>query len=122
MSQIFKKIILPFFGKDNSFWSVESRICISLTSLIANSARILNMDRILHIYKVGQIPLVPLVRVELHSLGLGVSGSPPLPPLLHSLEQGWISDMGIHGPTFVPKSGYFLLIWVKVCPQKLAFS
>ena len=35
--------------------------------------------------------------------------------------QGWISDMGIDGPTFVPKSGYFLLIWVKVCPQKLAF-
>ena len=21
--------------------------------------------------------------------------------------QGWISDMGINGPTFVPKSGYF---------------
>ena len=36
--------------------------------------------------------------------------------------QGWISDMGINGPTFVSKSGYFLLIWVKVCPQKLAFS
>ena len=36
-------------------------------------------------------------------------------------QQGWISDMGIDGPTFVPKSGYFLLIWVKVCPQKLAF-
>ena len=36
--------------------------------------------------------------------------------------QGWISDMRIDGPTFVPKSGYFLLIWVKVCPQKLAFS
>ena len=36
--------------------------------------------------------------------------------------QGWISDMGIDGPTFVPKSGYFLLIWVKVCPQKLVFS
>ena len=31
--------------------------------------------------------------------------------------------MGIEGPTFVPKSGYFfLLIWVKVRPQKLAFS
>ena len=30
--------------------------------------------------------------------------------------------MGTDGPTFVPKSGYFLLIWVKVCPQKLAFS
>ena len=30
--------------------------------------------------------------------------------------------MGIDGPTFVPKSGYFLLIWVKVCPQKLVFS
>ena len=29
--------------------------------------------------------------------------------------------MGIDGPTFVPKSGYFLPIWVKVCPQKLAF-
>ena len=28
--------------------------------------------------------------------------------------------MGIDGPTFVPKSG-FLLISVKVCPQKLAF-
>ena len=38
------------------------------------------------------------------------------------LDQGWISDMGINGPTFVPKSGYFLLIWVKVCPQKLDFS
>ena len=37
-------------------------------------------------------------------------------------EQGWISDMGIDGPTFDPKSGYFLLIWGKVCPQKLAFS
>ena len=37
------------------------------------------------------------------------------------VEQGWISDTGIDGPTFVPKSGYFLLIWVKVCPQKLAF-
>ena len=37
-------------------------------------------------------------------------------------EQGWISDMGIDGPTFVPKSGYFLPILVKVCPQKLAFS
>ena len=30
--------------------------------------------------------------------------------------------MEIDGPTFVPKSGYFLLIWVKACPQKLAFS
>ena len=30
--------------------------------------------------------------------------------------------MRIDGPTFVPKSGDFLLIWVKVCPQKLAFS
>ena len=39
-----------------------------------------------------------------------------------TLSQGWISDMGIDGPTFVPKSGYFLLIWVKVCPQKLTFS
>ena len=29
---------------------------------------------------------------------------------------------GTNGPTFVPKGGYFLLIWVKVCPQKLAFS
>ena len=37
-------------------------------------------------------------------------------------NQGWISDMGIDGPTFVPKSGYFLPILVKVCPQKLAFS
>ena len=36
--------------------------------------------------------------------------------------QGWISDMGMDGPTFVPKSGYFLPILVKVCPQKLAFS
>ena len=35
--------------------------------------------------------------------------------------QGWISDMGIDGPTFVPKGGYFLPILVKVCPQKLAF-
>ena len=38
------------------------------------------------------------------------------------LLQGWISDRGIDGPTFVPKSDYFLLIWVNVCPQKLAFS
>ena len=38
------------------------------------------------------------------------------------VAQGWISDMGIDGPTFVPKSGYFLPILVKVCPQKLAFS
>ena len=30
--------------------------------------------------------------------------------------------MRIDGPIFVPKSGYFLLIWVKVCPQKLASS
>ena len=30
--------------------------------------------------------------------------------------------MGIDGPTFVPKSGYFLLIWVKVCPEELALS
>ena len=30
--------------------------------------------------------------------------------------------MGMNGPTFVPKSGYFSIIWVKVCPQKLAFS
>ena len=37
-------------------------------------------------------------------------------------DQAWISDMGIDGPTFVPKSGYFLLIWAKVCLQKLAFS
>ena len=29
--------------------------------------------------------------------------------------------MWINGPIFVPKRGYFLLIWVKVCPQKLAF-
>ena len=29
--------------------------------------------------------------------------------------------MGIDGPTFVPKSGFFLPILVKVCPQKLAF-
>ena len=29
--------------------------------------------------------------------------------------------MGTDGLTFVPKIGYFLLIWVKVCPQKLAF-
>ena len=36
--------------------------------------------------------------------------------------EGWISDMRIDGPTFVPKSGYFLLIWVKVCPQKFPFS
>ena len=40
----------------------------------------------------------------------------------HAKYQGWISDMGIDGPTFVPKSGYFLPVLVKVCPQKLAFS
>ena len=38
------------------------------------------------------------------------------------LSQEWISDMGISGPTFVPKGGYFFLIWGKVCPQKLAFT
>ena len=42
-------------------------------------------------------------------------------PTVDVNKQGWISDMRIDGPTFVPKSGYFLLIWVKVCPQKLAF-
>ena len=42
--------------------------------------------------------------------------------LLGLTNQGWISDIRINGPTFVPKSGYFLLIWVKVCPQMLAFS
>ena len=46
---------------------------------------------------------------------------PDLVAFLSVVLQGWISDMGIDGPTFVPKSGYFLLIWVKVCPQKLAF-
>ena len=30
--------------------------------------------------------------------------------------------MRIDGPTFVPKSGYFLLIRVKVCFKKLGFS
>ena len=44
------------------------------------------------------------------------------PPFRPKTTQGWISDMGIDGPTFVPKSGYFLPILVKVCPQKLAFS
>ena len=29
-----KKIMLPFFGKDNSFWSVESRICSDLIDCI----------------------------------------------------------------------------------------
>ena len=36
--------------------------------------------------------------------------------------KGWISDMEIDVPTFVSKSGHFLLIWVKVCLKKLAFS
>ena len=36
--------------------------------------------------------------------------------------QGQVSDMEMNGPTFVPKSGYCSIIWVKVCPQKLAFS
>ena len=40
----------------------------------------------------------------------------------HLKSQGWISDMGIDGTIFVSKSGYFLPIFVKVCPQKLAFS
>ena len=40
----------------------------------------------------------------------------------NGVDQGWVSDMEIDGPTFVPKSGYFLLSWVKVCPQTLAFS
>ena len=47
---------------------------------------------------------------------------PKTGPMKRSFIQKWISDMGIDGPIFVPKSGYFLLIWVKVCPQKLAFS
>ena len=29
--------------------------------------------------------------------------------------------MEVDGPTFVPKSGYFLLIWVKICLKKLDF-
>ena len=29
--------------------------------------------------------------------------------------------MGIDGPTFVPKYGYILIIWVKVCPQSWLF-
>ena len=38
------------------------------------------------------------------------------------LDQGWISDMEIDdGPTFVPKSCYFLLILVNVTLKKLAF-
>ena len=36
--------------------------------------------------------------------------------------QRWISDMEIDGPTSVPESGYFLLIWVQVCLKKLDFS
>ena len=47
---------------------------------------------------------------------------PPYSLYFNQKSQGWISDMGIDGPTFVPKSGYFLPILVKVCPQKLAFS
>ena len=31
------------------------------------------------------------------------------------------SAYGIDGPTFVPKSGYFLLIWVKICLKSLPF-
>ena len=27
--------------------------------------------------------------------------------------------MGTDGPTFVPKSGYFLLVWVEVCLKKV---
>ena len=42
--------------------------------------------------------------------------------ILAQRVQGWISDMEIDGPTFVPKSGNFLLIWVKAGPQKLALS
>ena len=30
--------------------------------------------------------------------------------------------MEIDGPNFVLKSGYYSLIWVKVCLKKLAFS
>ena len=30
--------------------------------------------------------------------------------------------MEIDGPTSVPESGYFLLIWVQVCLKKLDFS
>ena len=42
--------------------------------------------------------------------------------LTWEMSQGWIRDMGIDGPAFVPKSGYCLLIRVKVCLKKLAFS
>ena len=41
--------------------------------------------------------------------------------LMPKLDQGWISDMEIDGPTFVPKSCYFLLILVNVTLKKLAF-
>ena len=54
-----------------------------------------------------------------------ISASPKavmMASMLRLEVQGWISDMGIDGPTFVPKSGYFLPILAKVCPQKLAFS
>ena len=34
----------------------------------------------------------------------------------------WMSHMEIDGPTFGPKGGYFLLIWVKVSLKQLAFS
>ena len=36
-------------------------------------------------------------------------------------SQGWISDMWIDGPNFVPKSGYFLLILVKGLSSKVGF-
>ena len=37
------------------------------------------------------------------------------------MYQGCVSDMKIDGSTFVPKSGYFSLVWVKVCLKKLVF-
>ena len=37
------------------------------------------------------------------------------------MKQGWISDMWTDDPIFVPNSGQFLLIYVKVCLKKLAF-
>ena len=46
--------------------------------------------------------------------------------LEHKMKQRypdkWYGDWWSHlCPTFVPKSGYFLLIWVKVCLKKLTF-
>ena len=40
---------------------------------------------------------------------------------MSSFPKYWLNWWSHLCPTFVPKSGYFLLIWVKVCLKKLTF-